>query len=107
MTNFDAAKYRSPLDDDGRLSRHDLDDGWTFWAIRGGVGAIMPMPYAYASAEQRGLYLACRDANLTGICPACGATYPIIMAHSKPHRGAMVHENDCPIADGAYGRMAT
>ena len=96
---FDPATYRSPIDVMPDFSATEMPGGgWSFFAIEGGVAVVMPSLPPSASRRVRGLYAARRDANLTGICPACGAKSPPVV-RGIVSQAAMHHRHDCPVSD--------
>lgn len=85
------------------------------WPI-GKVAAIMPsVPAHLQTPAVQDAYDARLEANLTGTCPACGATAQLpnrrarraAKARGEPAHATMEHESDCPVGDTVFRRLLT
>jgi hypothetical protein len=87
---------------DGSTSNLDQSPdfgGFTLWA-RDGVAVMMPTPRADWSEAVQQRYMARLEANLTGVCPSCGAAVDVRPgAPRQPAAATLVHATDCPIGD--------
>lgn len=100
---FRGVDYRSPVDADPGFKAEPVPHGTAIAYSLNGVLVLMPPPSPTWSAELRGRYLARRDANLFGICPACGAKAPAVVARPVLQHGVMEHASACPVGSLAIG----
>lgn len=80
----------------------------------GKVAVIMPeMPEHLATPAVQRAYDIRLQANMDGLCPACGATVQLPNRHGRrkaealglPSEVTMRHEASCPAGDEVFGRL--
>jgi len=79
------------------------DAGWSLYSLPGGsVVVVSPAPERMASWSLVLLSLWRTVANLTRLCPACGARPQLgaAIVRGQPVDAVMVHENRCILSDG-------
>jgi hypothetical protein len=81
------------------IVEHAVSGGWTTWILISATPrALLVMPSRDPGwpADVLAAYDCRVEANLTGVCPSCGAMADIAGVAPRQARGQMPHDNDCP-----------